>query len=653
MGHWGGSMAGGWSHQTSATSAGRPGGGLKRSVDGWDDEELGKPYDHSVIVRLLPYLRPYRGRVALAILGLLVFAAASSSQPFLIAIAIDEFVPSGNIAGLNAIGAALVGLALISWAGQWLQQTQTAFIGHNVLLTLRTSMFNHIQKLSLSFLDRTEVGRVMSRVQNDVTVLQELLTTGFLTILADFAGLGLVVFFLLYLDVELALITFTVIPVLILAMALWQSRARRAFVRVRQAIAVVNANLQENVSGVRVVQSLSREGENIRRFDQVNADNWSANVEAGRLTAAVMPVMELMVAAATALVVIFGGMRVLDGSLGVGVVIAFALYVQRFFDPIRDLVLQYTQLQRAMAGGQRIFEVLDTKPEIVDAPDAVELPDARGDVPGWEVTFDHVHFQYLPDVEVLHDIDLRVRPGETLAIVGPTGAGKSTLTALIARFYDVTEGRLLIDGIDIRHLKRESLARRMGIVFQDAFLFSGSVRDNILYGRLEATEQEIVEAARTVGAHDFIKRLPQGYDTVLHERGQNLSQGQRQLVAFARAVLADPRILILDEATANVDTRTEVVIQRALKRLLKGRTSFVIAHRMSTIRGADRVVVMDAGRIVEIGAHKELLARDGLYARLYRMTYEQSPSTGSGQAESGDGNGQRPGEPAPKPLPAG
>ncbi len=645
MAHWGGSMAGGWSHQTSVTSAGRPGGGLKRSVDGWDDEELGKPYDHSVIVRLLPYLKPYRGRVALAILGLLVFAAASSSQPFLIGIAIDEFVPSGDIAGLNAIGAALIGLALLSWAGQALQQMQTAFIGHNVLLTLRTSMFNHIQKLSLSFLDRTEVGRVMSRVQNDVTVLQELLTTGFLTILADFAGLGLVVFFLLYLDVELALITFTVIPVLILAMALWQSRARRAFIRVRQAIAVVNANLQENVSGVRVVQSLSREGENIRRFDQVNADNWSANVEAGRLTAAVMPVMELMVAAATALVVIFGGMRVLDGSLGIGVVIAFALYVQRFFDPIRDLVLQYTQLQRAMAGGQRIFEVLDTKPEIVDAPDAVELPDARGAVPGWEVTFDHVHFRYLPDVEVLHDIDLRVRPGEVLAIVGPTGAGKSTLTSLVARFYDVTEGRLLIDGVDIRHLKRESLARRMGIVFQDPFLFSGSIRDNILYGRLEATEEEIVEAARTVGAHDFIKRLPLGYDTVLHERGQNLSQGQRQLVAFARAVLADPRILILDEATANVDTRTEVVIQRALKRLLKGRTSFVIAHRLSTIRGADRVVVLDEGRIVESGTHKELLAHDGLYARLYRMTYEQSAS--------GDGNGQRPGAPSPKPLPAG
>jgi ATP-binding cassette subfamily B protein len=288
-----------------------------------------------------------------------------------------------------------------------------------------------------------------------------------------------------------------------------------------------------------------------------------------------------------------------------------------------------------MAGGQRIFEVLDTQPEIVDAPDAVDLADIRG-----EVTFDHVHFEYVPGVTVLDDIDLKVRPGETVAIVGPTGAGKSTLTSLVARFYDVTQGRLLIDGEDIRQVKRESLARRLGIVLQDPFLFSGSARDNIRYGRLEASDEEVVEAAKAVGAHGFIKRLPQGYDTVLHERGQNLSQGQRQLIAFARAVLAHPRILILDEATANVDTRTEVVIQRALKRLLKGRTSFVIAHRLSTVRGADRVVVLDQGRIVEIGTHKELLARNGLYARLYRMTYEQ--------ATSGDGHR---GSASARPLP--
>jgi ATP-binding cassette subfamily B protein len=617
---------------------------LRRSADGWDDDELGQLYDHSVVARLLPYLKPYRWRVALALAGMLTFAAANMTQPFLIGLAIDKFVRTGDLAGLNWIGGALVGLALLAWAGQSVQQISTAYVGHNVLLTLRTTMFNHIQRLSLGFLDRTEVGRVMSRVQNDVTVLQELLTTGFLTILADFAGLGIVIFFLMYQDVELALTTFAVIPVLMVAMAFWQTRARRAFIRVRQAIAVVNANLQENVSGVRVVQSLSRERENVRRFDAVNADNWSANVDAGRLTATVMPLMELMVASATALVVIFGGMRVLDGSLGIGVMIAFALYVQRFFDPIRDLVLQYTQLQRAMAGGQRIFEVLDTEPEIVDAPDAVELTDTRGAVPGWEVTFDHVGFEYVPEVEVLHDIDLHVGAGETMAIVGPTGAGKSTLTSLVARFYDVTKGRLLIDGIDIRQVKRESLARRLGIVLQDPFLFSGNVRENIRYGRLEASDEEIEEAAKAVGAHDFIRRLPDSYDTVLHERGQNLSQGQRQLIAFARAVLADPRILILDEATANVDTRTEVVIQRALKRLLKGRTSFVIAHRLSTVRGADRVVVLDEGRIAESGSHKELLARDGLYARLYRMTYEQTDS---------GGDGRRPGAASPRPLPAG
>lgn len=631
MGLWGGHGPSGWSsamHQRA--------GNLRRSTDGWDDEELGKVYDAKVVRRMAPYLKPYKPQIILATLSMIIFSVVSTAQPYLIGRATDDYIDKGDLNGVARIGIALIVLAVIGWIMQWVQQVATAYVGHRILLTIRTEMFDHIEKLSLSFLDRNEIGRVMSRVQNDVAVLQDLLTTGVLTVLADFFGLFLVIFFLMLMDVELSLVTFTTVPVLIVIIAFWQVRARRTFVRVRQAIAVVNANLQENVSGVRVIQSLSREDENARRFDQVNAENLNANVDAGRVTAIVMPVVELLVAVAMALVLVFGGFRVLSGSLTVGVLLAFALYVQRFFDPVRNLVLQYTQLQRAMAGGERIIEVLDTQPEIVDAENAVVLPDIKG-----EVQFDHVTFEYIPGIKVLDDVDLHVNAGETIAVVGPTGAGKSTLTSLVARFYDVTGGRVLIDGHDVREISRGSLARRLGLVLQDPFLFSGTLKENIRYGNLEATDEQVEEAARTVGAADFIKRLPQGYDTELHERGQNLSVGQRQLIAFARAVIADPRILILDEATANVDTRTEVVIQNALKKLLKGRTSFVIAHRLSTVRGADRVLVVQDGKIAEAGTHAELLARGGIYANLYRMTYEQAPS---------DGNGRQPGAIAPQPA---
>ena len=601
--------------------------GLRRSIDAWDDEELGAAYNHTVVMRLMAYLRPYMLRSLAATASVVIGAVFLNVQPKIIARVIDAAL-RGDTGAVTNNGAIFLALALGAWIFGFIQLLNAGWIGHRVLLTLRTQMFAHIQKLSLRFHDANEVGRVMSRVQNDVTSMQELLSSGFLTIFGDIVGLAVIIFIVADANLELALVTFSVVPILILITFVWQIYARKAFMRVRQAIAVVNSNLQENVSGVRVIQSLSREDVNAERFSAVNEDNMRANIEAGRLQAAVMPMVEIISSAATALVILYGGRQVLNGDLSPGNLGLFIFSIERFFQPVRELVMQYTTLQRAMAGGVRVFEVLDTEPEIVDAPDAIEMEDVRG-----AVTFEHVDFDYVEGVPVLRDINLDVQPGETVAVVGSTGAGKTTLTALILRFYEVTGGRVLIDGHDLRDIERASLTRRTGVVLQDPFLFSGTVKENILYGRLEATDDEVIEAARAVGAHDFIMRLAKGYDTELHERGQNLSVGQRQLISFARAVLARPRILILDEATANVDTRTEVIIQRALRELLKDRTSFVIAHRLSTIREATRIVVLDHGRIVEAGTHAELLAKNGVYANLYRMTYERLAAPTEGVVE--------------------
>ncbi len=615
-GGWGGGSAGGWSQ--SATSMGP---NARRGMDGWSDDDLGKVYDSRVVSRLLPYLKPHKFRAILAVLGVLGFATTSTLQPLLIGLAVDKAI-KGDVDGIARIGVQLAVLVAVAWGFQYLQLTQTGYIGHRVLYRLRTQMFDHIHSLSLSFIDRHEVGRIMSRVTSDVTSMQELLTSGALTIFSDILVLVVVVFVLLQRDLELAAVTFVAVPLLVVIMIVWQKRARSAFVEVRQAISTVNATLNENVSGVRVIQSLSREDENARRFDQINRQNLRANINAGRLSAAVLPMVEGIVAISTALVLVVGGIRVAEGAITAGIVVSFVLYIQRFFDPVRDLVLQYTQIQRAMAGGLRIVEVLDTKPDIVDRPDARTI-----EVQG-RVDFDHVTFEYLEGRPVLHDVSLHVDPGETIAFVGQTGAGKSTMINLIGRYYDVTEGAIRIDGVDVRDIKIENLHRQMGVVLQEPFLFSGTVRENIRYGRLDATDDETEEAARLVGAHDFIRRLEDGYDTVLAERAHNLSVGQRQLISFARAVLARPRILVLDEATANVDTQTEVIIQRALKELLRGRTSFVIAHRLSTIRDASRIVVLERGQIAEMGTHQQLLDRDGIYARLYKMAYATTGEDG-------------------------
>jgi len=592
----------------------------ENSLEGSDENETQK-FNWHLTARFRPYLARYKGATLASVVLMLLYTAFNLANPYLIGVAIDQFISHNDLKGLAIISIVLLVVNILMWQSQYWQVWTMSWAGQQILYHLSSDMFAHLQRLSLSFYDHTQIGRVMSRLQTDIDVLESMLSSGLLSILGSLVSLIGIVAAMLVMNVSLALLSFTVLPIMIAIAAFWQRYAQRSFRRTRAAISMVNATLQENISGMRVIQSLVREERNHAEFDELNSYNRDTNQEASRVAALVLPLVEVVAAGAIALTIIYGGILVSQGALQVGMLVAFTLYINRFFDPIRDLSQQYTQLQRSGVAAERIFQILDMPVDIVDSPDAEKLPQVRG-----EVEFRDVTFGYSRDLPVLHDFNMHIKAGQTLAIVGPTGAGKSTIASLVARFYDVQEGSILIDGYDVRSVTQHSLRSQVGIVLQEPFLFTGTIHDNIRYGRLEATGDEVMEAARAVGLHDLIMRLPDKYNTPIQERGRNLSVGQRQLISFARALLADPRILILDEATASIDSFTELLVQQGLRRLLRGRTAIVIAHRLSTIKGADNIVVLQSGHIVEQGTHAELLQHDGVYASLYAMGFRHTVS---------------------------
>ncbi|MER8529715.1 ABC transporter ATP-binding protein [Mesorhizobium sp. M1272] len=583
-----------------------------------EEEMFGRAFDKSILRRIWAFVRPYRARVVITIAAMLIFTGTQLLIPLIIRYALDQGMNPARTdrsAQLAAVGAFVLAI-LVNFAAGYMQETVVGKVAETVLFDIRRAMFGHLQKVSLSFMDKTEVGRLMSRLQGDVNSIQEFLETSVYSV-GDVALLFGIVFVMLWLDFRLGLLTLSVLPVLVIVRIVWLPRARDAFMAAHETNSVVNGALAEAIHGVRTVQSMDRQQVNFILFDDKAHANLRTHLIAAKYALVMVPIVDGLTGLAMAAVIVVGGSMVMNGRIDVGVLVAYLFYIQRFFDPIRSLTLQYSVMQRAMASGKRLTDVLDVKIDVQDKPNAEVLsPEMDG-----SVEFRDVTFGYNPNHSVLKNVSFRVNPGETVALVGPSGSGKSSAMALVHRFYDVQQGQVLVGGHDVRDLTQESLGRQVAMVLQEPFLFTGTVFENIRYHKTEATRDKVMEAAKAVGAHDFIMSLADGYETQLGERGDNLSLGQRQLISFARALVADAKILVLDEATANIDSYTEMQIQKALIKLLEGRTGLVIAHRPATIRGADRIIVLQNGQVIAAGNHDQLIATGGLYSKLYNLNY--------------------------------
>lgn len=582
-----------------------------------EEEVFGKAYDPKTVRRIWAFVKPYRLKIYLSVAAVLVFTATQLAIPLIIGWAIDGgMVAGGNTTNLLWAVSAFAVAVLVNFGASYVQETQVGHVAENVLFDMRRAMMARLQSVSLSYMDKTEVGRLMSRLQGDVNSMQEFLETSVISV-GDLVLLFGIVIVLLTLDPWLGLLTLLTMPILFIVRIFWLPPAKRAFWAAHETNSLTNGAMAEGINGVRTVQNLERQQVNLDLYDDKAYGNLQTQLTGSKFAQVMVPIVDSLTGISMATVVLVGGSLVLNGSLQVGVIVAFLFYIQRFFDPIRSLTMQYSIMQRAMTSGRRITEVLDLPVTITDKPGALTLgPEMDG-----SVEFKDVVFGYDPKRAVLKHVSFRVNPGETVALVGPTGSGKTSAMALVHRFYEVQGGAVLVGAHDVRDVTQESLGEQVAMVLQEPFLFTGTVLENIRYNKASATREDVIAAAKAVGAHDFIERLPGGYDSQLEQRGSNLSLGQRQLLSFARALVADAKILVLDEATANIDSYTERQIQKALEKLLEGRTGLVIAHRLATIRGADRIIVLQNGEKIEEGNHDQLMALGGLYSRLYNMNY--------------------------------